>query len=271
MHPVRIGTCGWSYPEWVGPFYPEGTPSGEFLTRYAEHFDVVEVDSTFYRIPSRRMVQNWAERTPEGFGFALKVPQVITHEKLLADCRSDVEAFLGAVRLLEKKLLCCCLQFPYLNRTRIAGQADFLRRLEQFLAEWPREVPLAVEIRNRSWMNPKWAEALRKHQAVLVLTDQAWMPSPLQLVQSMDVITGGFAYVRLLGNREEVERLTQRFDHLVVDRSAAIAEDAEAIRRLCVRVPVLTFVNNHYAGYAPGTIAQLRQALGLTDKPVSGH
>lgn len=263
MHPVRIGTCGWSYPEWVGPFYPPGTPSGEFLTRYAEHFDVVEVDSTFYRIPSRRMVQTWAEKTPSGFGFALKVPQVITHEKLLLECRSELDAFLDAVRHLGEKLLCCCLQFPYLNRTKVAGQADFLKRLEAFLDSWPDEIPIAVEIRNKSWMNEKLAEVLRRRGAVLVLTDQAWMPSPLSLVQSFDVVTGSFGYVRLLGNREEVEKLTQRFDHIVLDRSAAIAEDAEAIRKLQQRVPVLTFVNNHYAGFAVETIRQLRHALGL--------
>ncbi|MCS6978073.1 MAG: DUF72 domain-containing protein [Gemmatales bacterium] len=263
MHPVRIGACGWSYPEWVGPFFPEGTPAGEFLARYAEHFDVVEVDSTFYRIPSRRMVQNWADRTPESFGFALKVPQVITHEKLLVECEGEVHAFTEAIRSLGPKLLCCCLQFPYLNRTKVAGQADFLHRLDTFLGSWPREFPIAVEIRNKSWMNPKLADALRRHQAVLVLTDQAWMPSPLSVMQSFDAVTGSFAYVRLLGNREEVEKLTQRFDHIVVDRSANLAEDAEAIQRLRERVPVLAFVNNHYAGFAPETIRQLRRALGL--------
>jgi hypothetical protein len=111
MKKVRIGTCGWSYQGWSGVFYPKGTAAGDFLSFYAERYPVVEVDSTFYRTPSRKMVEGWRDKTPDGFGFSLKVPQVITHEKLLADCQAEVDAFLSAVRLLEDKLLCCCLQF----------------------------------------------------------------------------------------------------------------------------------------------------------------
>jgi uncharacterized protein YecE (DUF72 family) len=78
---LRLGTSSWSSEDWVGTFYPPGTPPADFLPEYAKHFDTVEVDSTFYRSPSRSMVKNWRERTPPGFVFAAKVPQVITHEK----------------------------------------------------------------------------------------------------------------------------------------------------------------------------------------------
>jgi uncharacterized protein YecE (DUF72 family) len=80
MKPVRIGTCGWSYQDWSGVFYPKGTAAGEYLSYYAQRNAVVEVDSTFYRSPSRKMVEGWRDKTPDGFGFSLKVPQVITHE-----------------------------------------------------------------------------------------------------------------------------------------------------------------------------------------------
>src|SRR5206468_4184295 len=96
MHPIRIGTCGWSYPEWAGVFYPKGLPSGRFLSHLAETYSVVEVDSTFYRSPSRKMVEGWHDKTPDGFGFSLKVPQVITHEKALINCEEEVDLFLGA-------------------------------------------------------------------------------------------------------------------------------------------------------------------------------
>jgi uncharacterized protein YecE (DUF72 family) len=75
MQQVRIGTCGWSYQDWSGVFYPKGTVPGEYLTFYAEHYPIVEVDSTFYRSPSRKMVEGWRDKTPEGFGFSLKVPE----------------------------------------------------------------------------------------------------------------------------------------------------------------------------------------------------
>jgi len=110
MHPVRVGTCGWSYKEWSGVFYPKGLRAGECLPYLAQHYPVVEVDSTFYHGPSRKTVEGWRDRTPPGFGFSLKVPQAITHERVLLDCRAEVEAFLGAARLLGDKLLCCCLQ-----------------------------------------------------------------------------------------------------------------------------------------------------------------
>ena len=96
MYPVRVGTCGWSYKEWAGVFYPKGLPAGEYLAYVAQRYPVVEVDTTFYRSPSRRTVEGWRDRTPPGFGFSLKVPQVVTHEKVLLDCREEVESFLAA-------------------------------------------------------------------------------------------------------------------------------------------------------------------------------
>jgi uncharacterized protein YecE (DUF72 family) len=98
MHPVRIGTCGWSYKEWAGVFYPEHLPAADWLAYYAERFPVVDVDSTFYRSPSRKAVEAWRGRTPPGFGFSLKVPQAITHEKVLLDGHDGQGALLAAAR-----------------------------------------------------------------------------------------------------------------------------------------------------------------------------
>ena len=150
------------------------------------------------------MVEGWRDRTPPGFAFSLKVPQSITHEKVLLDCDQEVDSFLSAARLLGDKLLCCCLQFAYFNRSKFSSLNAFLERLEPFLAAWPGDVPLAVEVRNKTWMTPALADCLRRHSAVWVLPDQAWMPSPLSLVQraDLDVVTGPFAYVRLLGGRD---------------------------------------------------------------------
>jgi uncharacterized protein YecE (DUF72 family) len=262
MYPVRIGTCGWSYQDWSGGFYPEGLAAGDFLSYYADRYPVVEVESTFYRTPSRKMVEGWHDRTPDSFGFSLKVPQVITHEKLLLDCRAEVSAFLSAARMLGPKLLCCVLQFGYFNRKAFTGLAVFLERLQPFLEAWPEDVPLAVEVRNKTWMTSQLADCLRAHRVAWVLPDQAWMPSPLSVVRKVDAVTGPFGYVRLLGDRAAVDALTPKLDHTVIDRTAQVRDDAEAIRLLGERVPVLAFVNNHYAGYAPDTVRQLQVALG---------
>jgi uncharacterized protein YecE (DUF72 family) len=264
MHPVRIGTCGWSYKEWSGVFCPDGLGAGGFLSFYAERYPVVEVDSTFYRSPSRKTVEGWRDRTPDGFGFSLKVPQAITHEKVLLDCRAEVRDFLSAARVLGDKLLCCVLQFGYFNRAAFADLGAFLARLGPFLDAWPKDVPLAVEVRNKTWLTPTLADCLRARQAVLVLADQVWMPSPLEVLHRLDAVTGPFAYVRLLGDRNAVDALTPTLDHVVIDRSDQLRADAEAIRLLRGRVRVFVYVNNHFAGYAPATVEQLRQALGLT-------
>jgi uncharacterized protein YecE (DUF72 family) len=207
------------------------------------------------------MVQGWREKTPDGFGFALKVPQVITHEKVLLDCRTELNGFLTAARALEEKLLCCVLQFAYFNRSAFSSLDKFLERLDPFLEGWPDDVPVAVEVRNKNWLTPQWFECLRRHGAVHVLADQVWMPSPWNLVQKQDVVTGPFAYVRLLGDRQAVEAVTKTLDHTVIDRGPEIHDDAQAIRWLSDRVPVLAFANNHFAGYAPMTVDELRNAL----------
>ena len=133
----------------------------------------------------------------------------------------------------------------------------FLDRPEPFLAAWPSDVLVAVEVRNQTWMAPELADCLRRHGAVWVLPDQAWMPSPLSVVERLDVVTGPFGYVRLLGDRVAVDALTKTLDHIVIDRGGQVAESARAIRSLRQRVPVVAFVNNHYAGYAPETARQL--------------
>src|SRR5713226_1747420 len=261
MNAVRIGTCGWSYPDWSGVFYPKDLPAAEFLSHYAEHYPVVEVDSTFYRSPSRTMVESWRDKTPDSFGFSLKVPQVITHEKVLVDCREELNDFLTAARVLEGKLVCCLLQFGYFNRNAFASLSAFLNRLDSFLADWPREVPVAVEVRNKNWLTAELAGCLRKHQAVWALADQAWVPSPLSLLKKLDPVTGPLSYLRLLGDRAEVDKRTQTLDHTVIDRNEQIQAEAQVIGLLRERVPILVFANNHFAGYAPDTIRQLLQAL----------
>jgi len=101
---IRIGTQGWNYPAWVGPFYPSGTRASEFLSTYARAFRVVEVDSTFYAVPDANAVRAWRERTPDDFTFALKMPKQVTHELRLRDAEEIVNDFLARARELGTKL-----------------------------------------------------------------------------------------------------------------------------------------------------------------------
>jgi uncharacterized protein YecE (DUF72 family) len=261
MHPITVGCCGWSYKDWNGVFYPDKMPAGEYLSYYAQHYNIVEVDSSFYASPGPQMVRGWHNKTPDHFRFSLKVPRTITHEKLLVNTEKEVDLFLSSARLLEEKLFCCCLQFAYLNSKCFKDLDAFLLRLDAFLSAWPQDVAIAVEIRNKNWFIPKFADCLRSHKAAWVIADQAWTPPPLKLVEKLDVITGPFGYFRLLGDRKAVDDLTSTLDHVVIDRMAQIESDAQAIRRVSERVPVMAYVNNHYEGFAQETVARLLQAL----------
>jgi uncharacterized protein YecE (DUF72 family) len=267
-HPIRIGCSGWSYPEWGGVFYPEGMPPGEYLTCYAETFPIVEVDSTFYRVPDSRMVRGWRDRTPDDFRFVLKVPQVITHEKRLRDCDGEVEGFVAAIEPLRAKTFCALLQMGYFNKGAFGSLGAFLDTLDGFLAAWPgRDVPLAVEIRNARWVGPELAAVLRRHGTALTLTAQKWMPSPAQVLERIDPVTGPLAVVRLLGDREAIEQITTTFDRVVIDRTAELDAAARVIQTLAARVPVAVFANNHFAGHAPATAIALEELLGRPHTP----
>ncbi|MBI4585651.1 MAG: DUF72 domain-containing protein [Planctomycetes bacterium] len=269
---VRIGASGWSYQDWIGPFYPAGTRSADFLARYAAHFPVVEVDSTFYAIPRHATFENWRAVTPESFRFALKVPRPVTHgsgderpdlEKVLRNEDGSLERFLEAAALLGKKLGPLVFQFPYF-RVKEMQAADFFERLDQALARVPAEVRCAVEIRNKSWIKPEFLELLKRRRAGCVLIDHPYMLPAAQQLQ-LGMVTADFAYIRLLGDRHAIEKQTRTWDKVVVDRKDSLAEWAEAIQKIAaldsVR-EVYAFSNNHYAGHAPATCRELARLVG---------
>jgi uncharacterized protein YecE (DUF72 family) len=127
------------------------------LPFYAEHFHTVEVDSTFYACPTARTVSNWVSRTPEGFIFSVKVPQVITHEKVRQDCDADLKQFLDTMDILGQKLGPIVFQFPFFNRSAFRDRHEFLDRLIPFLRKLPDARRFAIEIRNRAWLDAELA------------------------------------------------------------------------------------------------------------------
>lgn len=252
---LRLGTSSWSSQDWVGVFYPEGTAPAEFITEYAKHFDAVEVNSTFYRSPSAAMVRNWHARTPPGFLVAAKFPQVITHEKVLVDCGDELEEFLKGMDLLGEKLGPLLLQFPYFNKQAFPQPRDFLARLASFLDQLPCGRAYAIELRNKYWINDRLLDQLRARNISLALIDHPWMTPIGELMAKQDVVTADFAYLRWLGDRKGIEEKTQRWDSLIIDRRREMEIWIPIIRKLLKRgIRILGFFNNHYAGFAPGSI-----------------
>jgi uncharacterized protein YecE (DUF72 family) len=255
MAQLRIGTSAFTAAGWPGSFYPSGMQPHDFLAYYATRFESVEVDSTFYRTPSRSTVRRWADKTPHGFIFSANVPQVITHEKYLVDCEGELGLFLETMGLLGDKLGPLLFQFPYFNPKAFETGDAFLVKLSAFLNALPKGYRFALEIRNKNWMDEKFADILRTHKVALVLVDQPWMPLPEHL--KFDYITADFSYVRLLGDRKGIEAKTKSWDKVIVNRSKELRTWVDVCQRIYKRGDsVFVYANNHYAGHAPATVTQ---------------
>jgi uncharacterized protein YecE (DUF72 family) len=254
---ILLGTSSFTADGWQGSFYPAGMKSADYLKFYGTQFQTVEVDSTFYGTPSATTVQKWHEKTPQDFVFAAKVPQVITHEKALVDCEAEFEEFVKTMDILGSKLGPMLFQFPHLDRWKFPKQDSFLAVLIPFLKKLPADHQFVVEIRNRSWLDARFADVLRENSVTLALTDTSFMPRPWEMKERFDLITADFAYVRWLGDRKGIERETQTWDKTVVDRQSDLKNWVDLLKVMVndKRIRKLfAFANNHYAGHGPGTV-----------------
>jgi uncharacterized protein YecE (DUF72 family) len=266
--PIRIGTSAFTAAGWPGSFYPEHLKPADYLSYYAEHFDIVEVDSTFYGTPRVSVVRAWDAKTPEGFRFAVKVPQEITHKRVLKDCDEELKTFLATMGTLGGKLGPMLFQFGQFDKSAFRSLDDFLVRLIPFLKKLPRDRKFAIEVRNKNWLVPKLADVLREHGVALALIDQSWMPRPWEMDNKFDLITSDFTYVRWLGDRKGIEEKTKTWNKVIVDRQSDLSEWVGLLKRVHERrIMILAFANNHYAGHGPGTVDLFRNLWGAEGLP----
>ena len=251
MPAIRVGAQGWNYAAWVGALYPERTRPAEFLAKYAQAFDTVEVDSTFYAVPALKTVRGWRDRTPDGFTFALKLPQEITHELRFVGAQEVAERFYEAARELGPKLgtilIQCGPDFSPAERDA----------LEEFLIALPSDIDFAIEFRQKEWINEETLLQLTARNVALALVDARWIPRSWML-KLAERPTAGHAYVRFMGPN----RAITDFSHVQVDRTAEIEAWAEVLPLLATKVKVYTYVNNHFAGHSPATLRALQKKLG---------
>lgn len=260
---LYVGTSSFTAESWSGPFYPKSLPDPERLTFYSQHFRSVEIDSTWYGAPRPSTVAAWREKTPDDFVFSAKVPKVITHERVLLDCETDLELFVEVMRGLGEKLGPLLLQFPHFSGRVFPSLSAFLERLDPFLALLPPDLQWAVEVRNRPWLAPPLYEVLHRHGVALAWIDYPRMPLPQYYATIPQATTADFVYLRLLGDREGIERATTSWDRLVYDRSRQLAAWAETLTGSLQRVArVHVYANNHYAGCGYQTAEQLALRLG---------
>jgi uncharacterized protein YecE (DUF72 family) len=182
---LRVGTSGYSYKEWKGNFFPEKLPDKEMLSFYAKQFSTVEINHSFYRMPTESLLLNWVKSVPEGFRFALKANQQITHIQRLRGCESTLKRFLEVASVLNEgnHLGPILVQLP--------PTFKFDRPLlEDFLALRPPAFLFAFEVRHPSWYTEDTYAVLRKHETALCLSETEKQTPP-------DVLTAGFTYARL--------------------------------------------------------------------------
>ena len=181
---LRIGTSGYSYKEWKGGFYPEDLGAADMLSYYAQRLGTVEINNTFYRFPTKKLLDGWASQVPEDFRFVLKVSQKITHFKRLKGVEEETEYLVKTVRTLGEKLGALLVQLhPNLARDD--------ERLAAFLNLLPAGIRAALEVRNPSWRDPGVYALLEKHGVALVVSQTDEEPDP-EIVR-----TAPWGYLRL--------------------------------------------------------------------------
>ena len=241
---LYLGTSGWSYSDWEGTVYPSGIPAGSRLAEYVKRYATVEIDSTFYGTPRPSTVRRWREISPDGFLFAAKFPQEITHEGVLVGCERETLNFIRTMEELDDRLGPLLLQLPP------SFTVEGLGVLGDFLADLPDGFRYAVEVRHRSWLNSDLPEMLRERAAALVLVDYPRMPR-------MEEATADFSYVRWLGDRREFPsghtRIKKERDGDLRWWSRVVGRFLEEGRT------VYAYANNHYQNHSPSTLESFKR------------
>jgi uncharacterized protein YecE (DUF72 family) len=253
----RLGTMGFGYDDWSGPFYPPGLKSTDRLAFYATHFNAVELDTTFHAAPDIGRVRKWAAAVPEDFRFCVKTPRAITHDSPL-DAPATIQemrSFLDVVRggIGEKLGAVLCQFAPSFS-------FDSFDKLDTFLAALPGDVRVGIELRSATWGRQMTLDLFREHRVCLVNAE--YLARPRRLYRTAD-----FFYVRWIGEHGKFAR----HDSERVNMSHALRWWRDALRELEPKLDtVYGFFNNDYAGYAVGTCNRFKEMLGMGVSPTPG-
>lgn len=258
MSHIRIGAQGWNYADWTTKalgepvFYPRGTKPSDMLGIYSRVFGTVEVDSTFYAIPTGAAIESWYNKTPADFTFALKLPREITHERLLHDDTQPILfAFCERASELREKLAAVLIQLP----PSFEASRENALRLRGFLRMLPKNIHFSVEFRHRDWMVPWTYEELGKNGASLCIVEGEWIPREL-MFEAIEHIDSSLTYIRFMGPRD-----IERFDCVHRAQDANIVVWAHEIMKIRSE-KVLVYFSNFYEGIATVSSNKLRAQLG---------
>lgn len=246
---VRIGCSGWSYSDWVGPFYPPNTKPEEYLKLYSKVFDAVEIDSTFYQVPSSKIVENWHSSTSKDFIFCPKLPKRITHDLQLENASSYLEHFTQRLDMLQEKLGPFIIQLPPSFKLQ-----KHYQQLSRFLEDLDRDhYRYAIEFRHESWFNDEIKALLQSRNICQVWSINQYLTTP-------PTATANFLYLRFVGDRaiEQFNRIQKDQTEPMREWNTNLAQAADSKERF-------VFFNNHFSGFGPGSANEFRRLMGLAE------
>ncbi len=246
---IRVGCSGWSYEDWVGPFYPKDSKPKDYLKHYSSVFDAVEIDSSFYRIPNPFMVSQWKRNTQDNFIFCPKFPKKITHDLKLKDVSSTLSFFYKSVGTLKEKLGPLVIQLPpsfkYEKGMPVLGD---------FLSELKGDYRHVIEFRHKSWFREDVYKLLEGNKVSLCWSLNQYVETPRE-------ITADFIYARMVGERD-----ITKFNEIQKDRTKQMKEMSGAVKGAMGSVDdAFIFFNNHFAGFGPESVNEFRRLLGLME------
>jgi uncharacterized protein YecE (DUF72 family) len=247
-----LGTIGFSYKDWVGPFYPAGYSQRNFLSYYCKYFNSVELDTTFYSIPQPTTVQSWFNVTPVDFRFSIKTPRRITHELGLKGTQGLMLEFLDSLHSFGEKLGPILIQLPpKFTQVNYSVLAEFLESL-------PKTHKFAIEFRHASWYNQKTIQLLSNHKVCWVTNDFPNLPNEI-------IPTSNFLYIRWIG----VNGLYHHHTYERVDKTDELRWWLDTIRSISKQIPTIYgFFNNDYAGFAAGTCKRFNLLADLGNEEI---
>ncbi len=236
---IRIGTSGWYYDHWRGPFYPEELPKNRWFEYYARHFDTVEVNNTFYHLPKDKTMRDWHDKAPSGFLYAVKASRYITHVKKLNDPEDSLERFFVLANLLKRRLGPILYQLP-------PSLHKDLSRLSAFITALPKRHHAVFEFRHASWYDQETFDLLEGRQVGFCIHDMEGKESPR-------IVTGDRLYVRLHGT-------SGRYAGKYTD--SMLSEWADWLRAQADSVSAIyAYFNNDIDGHAIENARTLRKLL----------
>ncbi len=255
---IHIGASGFSYADWVGPFYPPGTRRGDFLSYYAQHFQALEINYTYYRMPTAATMNQILEKAGKQMRFSVKLTDLFTHRRCFL--RQDVLDFAAAMAPLAEagQLTCLLAQFPSSFQPTRANWTIFKQLLEQFSA-----FPMVVEFRRAEWATTRLFDWLARAQVGYACVDEPALPG---LLPPQDLVTSPLGYVRFHGRNGDKwwrhERAEERYDYRY--SSEELREWLPRLRRMATQSEeLLVFFNNHFEGKALDNAQELKRLLAL--------